>query len=75
MLNDTKLFEKIEVAWFSIEDMKKRRGEFRNFYREIVDELIKDQSNICRFLKGHKQSRKFKGGKNRKNKTMRSVIV
>ena len=92
MLNDTKLFEKIEVAWFSIEDMKKRRREFRNFYQEIVDELVKDQSNICRFLeqpmvvprvfvqrtniiKGHKQSRKFKGGKNRKNKTMRSVIV
>jgi hypothetical protein len=37
LLNDTKLFEKIEIAWFSIEDMKKRRSEFRNFYQEIVD--------------------------------------
>lgn len=107
MLNDTKLFEKIEVAWFSIEDIKKRRGEFRNFYREIVDEILKDESKIRQFLeqpmvvkhhvdathpakrddnqrvfvqrtniiKGHKKSRKIKGGKNRKNKTIRSVIV
>ena len=72
MLNDTKLFEKIEVAWFSIEDMKKRRGEFRNFYQKIVDEIIKDQTKIRQFLtKGHKQSKKIKGGKNRNNKTVR----
>jgi hypothetical protein len=72
MLNDTKLFEKIEVAWFSIEDMKKRRGEFRNFYQNIVDEIIKDQTKIRQFLtKGHKQSKKIKGGKNRNNKTVR----
>jgi 8-oxo-dGTP pyrophosphatase MutT (NUDIX family) len=72
MLNDTKLFEKIEVAWFSIEDMKKRRGEFRNFYQNIVDEIIKDQTKIRQFLtKGNKQSKKIKGGKNRNNKTVR----
>ena len=66
MLNDTKLFEKIEVAWFSIDDIKKRRGEFRNFYQNIVDEIVKDESKICRFLtKGHKKSRKIKGGKNK----------
>jgi len=59
MLNDTKLFEKIEVAWFSIEDMKKRRGEFRNFYQNIVDEIIKDQTKIRQFLtKGNKSGKK-----------------
>lgn len=64
MLNDTKLFEKIEIAWFSIADMKKRRGEFRNFYQEIVDALIQDERNIKKFLsKKHRQTLKHRGGR------------
>lgn len=39
LLNDTKLFEKMEIDWFSEEDLVNRRAEFRNFYREIVDKL------------------------------------
>jgi len=50
LLNDTKLFEKIEIAWFSIEDMKKRRSEFRNFYQEIVDLFLRDIENIRNFI-------------------------
>jgi hypothetical protein len=50
MLNETKLFEKIEIQWFTIEDMKKRRDEFRNFYREIVDMIIEKESEVREFL-------------------------
>lgn len=50
MLNETKLFEKIEIQWFTIEDMKKRRDEFRNFYREIVDVIIEKESEVRGFL-------------------------
>lgn len=50
MLSKTKLFEKIEIGWFSIEDMKKRRGEFRGFYQEIVDKFIEDKENILNFI-------------------------
>jgi hypothetical protein len=39
-LNDSKLFEKIEIQWFSVEDMIKKRSQFRNFYQEIVDLFI-----------------------------------
>jgi len=50
LLNDSKLFEKIEIGWFSEDDLKKRRNEFREFYREIVDLFIGDIENIRRFI-------------------------
>jgi 8-oxo-dGTP pyrophosphatase MutT (NUDIX family) len=74
-LNDTKLFEKIEIQWFSLSDMKKKRNQFRNFYREFVDLLIKDQAQIKKFLvKGMTKTRKLYsgsriGGRNRKTRT------
>ena len=51
LLNDTKLFEKIEVGWFTVEDMIARRGEFRNFYQEIVDKILADKTRIRAFLR------------------------
>jgi 8-oxo-dGTP pyrophosphatase MutT (NUDIX family) len=74
-LNDTKLFEKIEIQWFSLSDMKKKRNQFRSFYREFVDLLIKDQAQIKKFLvKGMTKTRKLHsgsriGGRNRKTRT------
>ena len=63
-LNDSKLFEKIEIGWFSIEDMKRRKKEFRHFYQEIVDKFLEDQDNIQKFLlKSHPPQNK----KTRKN--------
>jgi hypothetical protein len=50
-LNKTKLFEKIEIDWFSIDDMIRRKSEFRPFYTVIVDEIIRDQMNIKKFIK------------------------
>jgi len=64
LLNETKLFEKIEINWFSVDDMKKRKHEFRNFYQEIVDLFLGDMENIKRFLekkmkKSNRKTRKF----------------
>jgi len=49
VLNDSKLFEKIEINWFSLEDMKKRKKDFRQFYQEIVDKFLEDKENIYNF--------------------------
>jgi 8-oxo-dGTP pyrophosphatase MutT (NUDIX family) len=57
LLNDTKLFEKIEINWFSIEDMKKRKTEFRNFYQEIVDLFLSNIESIQKFIR-QKSTRK-----------------
>ena len=81
-LNRTKLFEKIEIDWFSIEDIQKRRSEFRSFYREITDHFIEEQKQIRSFLqksrKINKKSciKKMRSCKNKviscKNKTKRN---
>lgn len=46
MLNSTKLFEKIEIKWFSVEQMRRERNQFRNFYRAITDMLADEESHI-----------------------------
>jgi 8-oxo-dGTP pyrophosphatase MutT (NUDIX family) len=50
-LNNTKLFEKIEIRWFSISDMKKHKKEFRNFYQEIVPKIINEIPFILKHFK------------------------
>ena len=68
-LNDTKLFEKIEIQWFSLSDMKKKRNQFRSFYREFIDLLINDQAQIKKFLIKGGKTRKLSLGGRRKRKT------
>ncbi len=46
ILEKTKLFEKGEIAWFSINDMKRRVGEFRQFYQKTVWAIIKESEQI-----------------------------
>jgi len=65
-LENTKLFEKEEIRWFSLADMKKHRDEFREFYRNNLDILIKESRKIHRFVSSRhkipKKTRKYVGG-------------
>ena len=54
MLNKSKLFEKIEIHWFSVKEMKNRILEFRAFYREIVEILLENKDDIKNFIKSRK---------------------
>jgi len=49
LLSKTKLFEKIEIGWFSVDDLKERKKEFRGFYQDIVDDFLSDIENIYKF--------------------------
>ena len=51
LLNDSKLFEKIEIQWFTIKQMKDRIKEFREFYKEFVYHLIDNEAKIKMFIK------------------------
>ena len=68
-LNETSLFEKIEIRWFSLSQMKQHRHLFRGFYREIVDILMGKQTAIKSFLRSRSQSVKKPQQKNTKSKT------
>jgi 8-oxo-dGTP pyrophosphatase MutT (NUDIX family) len=49
-LKSTKLFEKIEIEWFSEDDLKKRMSEYRPFYREVVETLLQKLEQIREFI-------------------------
>jgi len=49
MLSNRVFFEKIEIDWFSAEDIEKRRHEFRPFYRNILDVFVKEMPRIRKF--------------------------
>ena len=50
-LSNTRLFEKIEIKWFSLDEMKRRKDEFRNFYRKVIEEtILKEETQIRSFL-------------------------
>jgi hypothetical protein len=46
LLKKTKLFEKIEIGWFSTHQAKQNRHKFRYFYREILDKIIQQIPKI-----------------------------
>ena len=67
ILAETKLFEKIEMEWFRLDDMRSRRSEFREFYREILDLFIEKQAEIRAFLETH-------NNKKRRNRRTRKTL-
>jgi molybdopterin synthase catalytic subunit len=57
ILNESKLFEKIEIDWFTSKMMKNRKNEFRPFYREIVEHILKETPIIKKtFIQNHNQT-------------------
>jgi 8-oxo-dGTP pyrophosphatase MutT (NUDIX family) len=51
VIRDSKIFEKTQIQWFDIEDLGKRRKEFRDFYRNIIDLILEKKSEIIAFAK------------------------
>lgn len=44
------LLEKAEIRWFSFADLRKARGKFRAFYRNMVDMILEHEDEITRKL-------------------------
>jgi 8-oxo-dGTP pyrophosphatase MutT (NUDIX family) len=72
MLNKSKLFEKIEIDWFSPNDIQHRIKEFRHFYQEIILFLLSTKLSSIIHHFHHNQSswniRKTKKIRSRKTK-------
>jgi 8-oxo-dGTP pyrophosphatase MutT (NUDIX family) len=68
VLNDSKYFEKQEIRWFSIEEMRTKKKLFRKFYQEIVDDILGDIQKITAFIK---KSSLEKGGNSKTRKMMK----
>jgi ADP-ribose pyrophosphatase YjhB (NUDIX family) len=44
------LLEKAEIKWFTFAELRKARGEFRAFYRNMVDIILEHEDEITRKL-------------------------
>jgi len=63
IIRDTKIFEKQEIKWWSIKEIKKGKKQFRSFYQNIVDMILADSNKIEEFVRNKLNN------KSTKNKT------
>jgi 8-oxo-dGTP pyrophosphatase MutT (NUDIX family) len=63
-LRKTKIFEKIEIQWMSVDEIQKRKHEFRGFYQKIVDHILADVPKIKQFIISTKKTSKTKTRRN-----------
>ncbi len=60
VIRDTKIFEKTQIKWFTFEELKKNKKQFRNFYQNIVDLILQNRPEIERFIRSKKLQSKNK---------------
>jgi hypothetical protein len=57
IIRDTKIFEKPQIKWWSFDQIKKNRNEFRKFYRNIIDMILNKQTEITNFVSSKLRSK------------------
>ena len=67
-------FEKSHVRWFTLEDLKRERGAFREYFRNFLDMIQYRAPEIRRLVdKGNKSQRNNSNrNKSQRNKSQRS---
>ena len=56
VIKNTKIFEKAEIRWVCIDDLNKMRGQFRHYFRQIVDRLLSEKAEIYTFMRRRNKS-------------------
>ena len=51
IIRDTKIFEKTQIKWFSFDDIKTHHNKFRSFYKDIIQLILDDKTNIEGFIR------------------------
>jgi len=54
IIKKSKIFEKAEIAWFSFDEMIKRKKEFRSYFQNIIELINAQKDKIRGFIKSHK---------------------
>jgi 8-oxo-dGTP pyrophosphatase MutT (NUDIX family) len=70
IINDTKIFEKIEIKWICIDDIMKMKKEFRSFYQNIIELILARKEPLKKWCQNHLFSFTYK----RKDRTNRSSV-
>jgi hypothetical protein len=67
IIQNTRIFEKSEIQWFSWKDLEIKKDLFRPFYKNIVNNILLKKKEIIKFME-RKTKRK------KKNKTVKKSI-
>jgi hypothetical protein len=67
VIKKSKIFEKQEIRWICIDNLKKMRHQFRSYFQNIVDNILTEQKSIYQFIKKSQQQQQQKLSKTRKN--------
>jgi hypothetical protein len=67
----TKIFEKAEIRWVCVDDLKKMRPQFRSYFQNIVDMMINQKDSIKSFIKGNRKKSTKKKALSRKKRTLK----
>lgn len=72
VIKTTKIFEKEEIRWISVDDLKKMRSQFRCYFQDIVDMILNEKEDIRKFIEKSRNSRNSGNSRNRKSINRRS---
>ena len=56
IIKRSKIFEKAEIRWICVDDIKKMRKEFRSYFQDIVDMICEQQNKIRSFISKSKRN-------------------
>ena len=74
IIKKSKIFEKSEIKWFNIDELIKRKKDFKKWYQAIINKIIMNDHDIYKFIKQHSNSKtlgKTVKRKSRHNSTFR----
>jgi len=75
VIKTSKIFEKAEIRWVCVDDIKKMRPEFRSYFQTIVDMMLNQKESIQTFIeRSLKKSTKKNTTKRIKKGTKRNTI-
>lgn len=72
IMKKTKIFEKVEIKWVSINEIPKMKDKFRCYFKHIIDILLHQKKDIKKFMEKSLRKKLTRHKKyNNKNKTRR----
>jgi len=84
IIKESKIFEKSEIRWICIDDLRKMRSQFRSYFQNTLDIIYDKRNEIYKFISKsqlHKRSRSSSRSRSRsrssssyiRNKTRRNI--
>lgn len=76
IIKKSKIFEKEEIQWICVDDLNEMRYEFRSYFQNIIDIIIREKIKIKNFIKKSNFKKNTKKNNQKiKNKTIKKYKI